>query len=76
MRWEEMDTAPHDGSVILAWREGWTRPSYVQWRLNSRTNTEFWNDPDESDAYELETEPPTHWLHGLVSPIEDRRLYT
>lgn len=62
--WLPIESAPKDGTEVFAWRVGW-RPAWVRWILNPRTNTEFWNDADELDVYELENEPPTHWL-----PIE------
>jgi len=60
--WQSIDTAPKDGSRVFAWHEKWDVPGFVRWALNPRTNTEFWNDALEWDAYELEQEPPTHWL--------------
>lgn len=68
MTWEAMESAPKDGSRVLAWREGWDNPRFVRWVLNGRTGTEFWNDADELDAYELEREPPTHWLEIPAPP--------
>ena len=70
MEWQPIETAPKDGSSILAWREGWYRPIYVRWVLNPRTGTEFWNDEIEWDAYELENEPPTHWLPMPGPPMK------
>lgn len=61
-QWCPMETAPRDGSAVFAWRPSWYRPRFVRWVLNYRTGTEFWNDVEEWDHYELETEPPTHWL--------------
>ena len=61
-RVKPIDTAPKDGTIILAWRRGWERPAFVRWVFNDRTQTEFWNDSVEWDAYELESEPPTHWI--------------
>jgi len=58
-----IDSAPRDVmQPVLAWREGWELPRWVHWCLNPRTRTEFWNDWYELDGYELESEPPTHWL--------------
>lgn len=62
MHWQPIETAPKDGSHVLAWRSGWDRPAWVRWVWNPRVGREFWNDADEWDAYELESEPPTHWM--------------
>ena len=61
MDWLPMDCAPKDGSFVLAWREDWDNPIWVQWRLNHRTHTTFWNDAWEHDCYEYEDSPPTLW---------------
>lgn len=68
LQWESIDSAPKDGTEVLAWRAGWDRPSWVAWRTNSRTNTDFWNDVEEQDCYDIETEPPTHWVRLPVLP--------
>jgi len=60
--WQTIDSAPKDGSPVLAMRADWDLPMYVHWIKNPRTETEFWNDWHELDAYELEVSPPTHWL--------------
>lgn len=64
--WQPIETAPKDGSFVLAWKPSWTiqwgRARFVRWTWNARTKTEFWNDADELDWYELEMDPPTHWL--------------
>lgn len=50
--------------AVTTWltAQGWDLPRWVHWCRNPRTGTEFWNDWYELDAYELELEPPTHWL--------------
>ena len=68
--WQPIDAAPKDGTNILAWRDGWSQPCFLNWRTNTRTHTAFWNDRDEEDAYWLEQEPPTHWL-PMPSPPGD-----
>ena len=69
LEWQDMATAPKDGSRVLAWRSSWEdRPTFVRWIMNSRTKTEFWNDAEEFDAYENEAEPPTHWLPMPKTP--------
>jgi hypothetical protein len=60
--WHPIDTAPRDGTRVLAWRAGWEESRFVRWIFNRRTQTEFWNDAEELDDYELEQEPPTHWF--------------
>lgn len=67
--WMPMDTAPKDRSLVLAWREDWEVPGWVQWRENSRTETTFWNDAFEHDAYENEDNPPTHWWYVAEPPV-------
>ena len=62
MNWRPIETAPRDGSLVFAWHSEWLRPQWVRWILNPRTNTEFWNDADELDFYDLEQCPPTLWL--------------
>jgi hypothetical protein len=62
VEWESIDTAPKDGSAVLAWHPDWNVPTFVRWVLNHRTKTEFWNDLIEWDCYSLEHDPPTHWL--------------
>jgi hypothetical protein len=66
-RWLPIDAAPKDGTPVFAWRDGWERPTWVRWILNPRTGTEFWNDIEEYDVYELELNPPTHYLN--IPPI-------
>jgi hypothetical protein len=58
--WQSITGAPRDGSHVLAWRDGWEIPGYVQWRFNPSTSTAFWNDPYEDNA-ELEHEQPTYY---------------
>lgn len=72
MNWQPIDTAPKDGRLVMAWREGWTNPSWVRWVFNDRTQTTFWNDSEEWDEYELESEPPTHWIELPPLPNETR----
>jgi hypothetical protein len=60
--WLPIESAPKDGTRILAWRDTWETCGFVRWVYNPRTHTEFWNDHIEWDAYENESEPPTHWL--------------
>jgi len=76
--WQKIDNAPRDGRPVFAWRQGWTLPFFVHWALNPRTGTAFWNDIDEWDQYELEEEPPTHWLDLPILPsgltVERARL--
>lgn len=66
--WLPMESAPRDGSDVLAWRSDWDRAGFVQWRHNYRTKTDFWNDRDEQDAYEYEANPPTHWFPVAALP--------
>lgn len=69
MNWQPIETAPKDGTSILAWRRDWKEgPRFVQWRLNRRTCTTFWNDPVENDDYENEENPPTHWFELPETP--------
>lgn len=60
--WQSIESAPKNGSLVLAWREAWEEPRFVRWSYNYRTKTAFWNDDIEQDHYENETEPPTHWI--------------
>lgn len=60
--WQDILTAPRDGSRVLAWRKDWEGPQFVRWIFNRRTGTKFWNDEIELDHYENEKEPPTHWI--------------
>lgn len=71
--WQPIETAPKDGSLVLAWREGWDKPCFVRWIFNSRTETTFWNDSIEYDFYENETEPPTHWLPIPEIPVNQAK---
>ncbi len=71
MDWQPIDTAPRDGSTVLAWRADWERPSFVRWALSARTGTGCWNDADRSDGCSLEEEPPTHWLRLPPLPQAD-----
>lgn len=71
--WQPMDSAPKDGSIVLAWRSGWERPAFVRWVYNNRTKTTFWNDSLEWDAYEMESQPPTHWIPLSEPPKENER---
>jgi len=66
--WQPMETAPKDGSMVLAWRDGWECPSWVCWILNPRTKTEFWNDLVELDHYDNIDNPPTHWIELPLYP--------
>lgn len=62
--WQPIDTAPKDGSLVLAvWAgEEFSIPRFVRWVYNPRTKTTFWNDFDEWDSYENEDNPPTYWF--------------
>ena len=63
--WQPMESAPKDGTNILAWLATWEMPAFVNWRVG-RSGIAMWNDAvehdnemDGSDAY---SHPPTHWL--------------
>lgn len=71
-KWENISTAPKDGSLVLAWRHDWERPDWVRWRFNYRTETTFWNNDGEDDSYENQTEPPTHWIRLPALPEESQ----
>lgn len=71
-QWFPIESAPKDGSLVFAWHREWGRPDWVRWILNPRTETEFWNDADELDAYELENDPPTHWMPLPPSPSQPK----
>ncbi len=67
-QWRTIESAPRDGSTVYCWRSGWDGWVELSWRRNTRTKTEFWNDPLEQDAYEYEHNPPTHWFPAHVVP--------
>ena len=68
MSWQPIETAPRDGSDVLALFSG-GNVSFVRWVFNHRTKTTFWNDASEWDCYEYENTPPTHWM-PLPEPPE------
>lgn len=64
MTYSQMDSAPKDGTEILAYfphDEGWLRVAYgyYGWMLSPDGGTEF--------AYEIGGHP-THWMHLPSSP--------
>jgi hypothetical protein len=62
IEWQPIATAPKDGSCVLAWRADWERPVWIRWVFNHRVGRASWNGADEWGAYDLQDEPPTHWL--------------
>ena len=72
--WLPMESAPKNGMLVFAWHKDWELPAWVQWRVNSRTLTAFWNDVWEQDHYDNEDNPPTHWHPIAVPPGFAMRL--
>lgn len=35
--WLPIESAPKDGTPIVCWREGWSRPAYLFWKTNPET---------------------------------------
>ena len=79
-RWQPIETAPKDGSLIVGFAPSWGRPSFLVWKTNPRIVSahksnespemaeSYFGNPDESDDYEL-AQPgggPTHW-HPLAA---------
>ncbi len=77
MPWQSIETAPHDGSLIVCWAKDWPRPALLEWKTNRRivdarrldpdsVGTMFdsyFGDPVEWDDYDM-AKPngqPTHW---------------
>jgi hypothetical protein len=58
--WQPIDSAPHDGTWILAVGPDWDGPVMCAWLMNDRVGRAVWTFhggecPDED-------RPPTHWL--------------
>jgi len=72
MEWQNISTAPKDGTPIYAWSEEWDRPALIIWRVNPRSKVEGWNDMDEQDTEEelQKLSPPTHWVFLPQSPAK------
>lgn len=39
MTWQPISTAPMDGSEVLCWRTGWSKPIILIWKTNRRLVT-------------------------------------
>jgi hypothetical protein len=73
--WQPIESAPKDGSVIpCCWAGRLSgsiyQPSWapMRWKLNPRTNREYFGDPEEYDDYDLADDQPTHWFKMPESP--------
>ena len=61
-KWLRIESAPKDGSLVLAWTHVWDRPAWVRWGANPRNGRVYWQDSVEQDSDENEIHPPTHWF--------------
>lgn len=50
--WQDISTAPKDGTRVIMWGPGWDGPQTHQWATPARAREEmkYW------------TDPPTHWV--------------
>ena len=65
--WQPIETAPRDGSIIIAFHAAWTRPSAVWWETTQGGGGQWMFDSDDSERAKPE---PTHW-QSLPAPPED-----
>ena len=54
MKWQLIETAPHDGSPVLVWNPEWVGPCIMIWSMNDIVGYECWYVGGEDE--------PTHWL--------------
>lgn len=60
--WQPIETAPKDGTRILAWNSGWEQPTIAHWYSYPGGSNNRW---DNDDGVEL---CPTHWMHLPPGP--------
>jgi hypothetical protein len=60
--WQPIETAPKDGTWVLAHRADWTLPENVQWHQG--VNRGYWQTMDNGwvSASQQKTCGPTHWM--------------
>lgn len=77
--WQPIETAPKDGTRFLGYRpisEGeWEYEAFAiwWWYENPRVKRSWFTCTDEADAYEVENEPPSHWMPLPEPPGEIKR---
>lgn len=60
--WQSIETAPKDGTWVLAGAADWALPEMVQWFKRTETSGVYWQSMD-SGPFE-----PTHWMPLPASP--------
>ena len=59
--WQPIETAPKDGTVILAWRDGWVKPTLLLWLAHRDLEAPGWC-PYERQPIRPRGSQPTHWM--------------
>lgn len=62
--WQPIETAPHDGRLILAWGPCWSLPDIISWMPDHKVWQEGLQGDYVDDGWE-----PTHWM-PLPAPPE------
>lgn len=57
MKWQDISTAPKDGSEIMVWKKGWLYPHNGYWDANVGEEGS-WENPFTNDCMDQ----PTHWM--------------
>lgn len=68
MNWQSIESAPRDGTSILAFDGG---IDIWRWRENPRVGRSWFTNTDEWDDYELETSQPTYWQPLPLPPSDE-----
>jgi len=76
MKWQTMDSAPRDGSEFLGYFPEYKDISYEprkieiwRWKDNPRVGRGWFSHTTEQDDYDLEDNPPTHWMPLPDAPL-------
>jgi len=56
--WQPIDTAPKDGTLIIAWRDEWDGPISLMWQMDYRAGREMWC----FGGYSFDDDQPTYWI--------------
>ena len=76
--WQDIDTAPKDGTIILIWAEDFEYPILASWQEDKHHlhKRRYWGTGDKTHWLDLYAADPTHWMHlpqpPLLAPQADK----